>query len=273
MAMTDFQAYSDFVVNSLKLMVWYVKHLVSREDHRISLSEALDMRVDILRHTALYDGRHPASVLDPPNADWEKLKSQLGERIFSNADPDELETECWELLEPLVAPILGTRYKRSRSYTDGPFQCWRYDFLPKHHFSPNLTDCVDIHFANACQPESPFARPYRERLLTSLREMLVEANNVHPTAKTAVCGSWLNRFPPFLELFPDVWAASFEAWEFSSGTAGHWGQYMDRRGGFHVENAAALRASGRHPYECGVCYCRIDDILDFLGEGQGIRAK
>lgn len=166
--MSGFEAYRDFVVNSLKLMVWYVKHLVSREEHRISLSEAFDMRVDILRHTMLYDGRQPASVLDPPNAEWENLKSQLGERIVNIADPDELETECWELLEPLVAPILGTRYKRSQDYTDGPFQCWRFYFLPKHHFLPNLTDCVDIHFANACQPESPFAPHLRERLVASL---------------------------------------------------------------------------------------------------------
>ena len=49
---------------------------------------------------------------------------------------------------------------------------------------PNLADCVDIHFANACQPDSPFAPHLRERLAASLQEMLAEAKTVHPTAKT-----------------------------------------------------------------------------------------
>ena len=264
--MSNLEAHSDFVVNSLKLMVWYVKELASREAHRISLSEAFDVRVDILRHTILYDGRHPSAVLDPPNTEWENLKSQLGKEIVRTADPGELKTKCWEILEPLVMPGLCRGHRRSQQFAEGPFQCWRYGFLPKHHFIPELTECVDVHFANAYQPESPFSRALRSQLITSLQEMLVEAKSAYPRASTAVCGSWLNQFPPFRDLFPAAWGGSFEAWEFSSGTAGHWGQYMDHRGAFHTENAAALRAVGRHPYECGFCYCKIDDILDYIGE-------
>ena len=81
--MSDFEAYRNFVVNSLKLMV------VVREASGIPggssgsrFRKHLDMRVDILRHTALYDGRHPASVLDPPNADWgEAQESVRGEDL------------------------------------------------------------------------------------------------------------------------------------------------------------------------------------------------
>ena len=261
--MISYEAFRDYEIGLVKLMVWYVRELAFA-DSPVPISEALDLRVDILRKTTLYDGRHPAMGLDPPIPEWDGLKIRIEAGIRRSegvTDAGGLEEACWEMLEPLVTPALPARHEESTKLLAGPYRCWRFGFLSRYHADPALTDCIDLHFANACCPESPFSVAHREDLLRSLHRMLTDARQAHPQARSVMCGSWLNRLPRFQALFPPAWTASFTPSEFSSGTAGHWGQYMNRTGAFHAHNASLLRATGKHPYPCGVSHCDVDDAL------------
>ena len=125
----DFEAFTDFTTGSLRLMVWYARELVDHREPGVSVHEALDKRVDILRKTTLYDGRHPAMGLDPPNAEWEKLKGHLASILGSRSEDEDtsaLEDSCLTLIWPLVKPKLKDAYARSREFTAGPFGCWRF---------------------------------------------------------------------------------------------------------------------------------------------------
>jgi hypothetical protein len=259
----DFEAFTDFTTGSLRLMVWYARELVDHREPGVSVHEALDKRVDILRKTTLYDGRHPAMGLDPPNAEWEKLKGHLASILGSRSEDEDtsaLEDSCLSSIWPLVKPKLRDAYVRSREFTAGPFGCWRFAY--KDEPDP----AIDLHFANAFSPESPFTPENRSLVVDSLRDLLDQACRQHPEARSVQCGSWLNRFPPFLTLFPPRWAKTFSEWEYSSGTAGHWGQYMDRRGAFHQRNGEALRRTGCHPYACGPCHCSMREAREHLAQ-------
>jgi len=251
------------------LMIWYVWKLAFHREPPTPISEALDQRVDILRKTMLYDGRHPALGLNPPNEKWDNLKSDLEATFYSHAtatNTDALEGKCWEILAPLILPNLREKFQNIRQVIESPYSCWRYSFLSKHGLKPELINCIDIHFYNAFSPESPFKPPQLHQVTQDLLRVLEDAKKAHTTAKKVVCGSWLNQLPPFLKFFPSTWTESFEAWEFSSGTAGHWGQYMDRRGAFHRHNASKFRDLGKHPYTFGICHCDIDNAIHYVRE-------
>lgn len=262
--MDRYEAYEDFITGSIRLMTWYVWKLAFHQEPPISISEALDKRVDILRNTAFYDGRHPAVGLNPPNEKWDNLKSDLEHKFcsYSTATNSEaLEDDCWDILAPLILPSLRGKYEKIMPMLKSPYSCWRYSFLPKHHANRELTDCIDIHFYNAFCPESPFKPPQQNQVAQDLHQMLEDAKRDNPTAQTVACISWLNELPPFLNFFPDAWTESFEPGQFSGGTAGYWGQYMDRRGAFHEHSALKFRDFGRHPYTCGLCYCDINGAM------------
>lgn len=235
----------------------------------MSVSEALDTRVDILRKTTVYDGRHPALKMDPPNVGWEDLKNRLEIKIRAHADAVDsrgLEEECWEILEPLISPILHDSSLKSQQFSKGPYACWRYTFAAEYYPNPQVANCIDLHFANAYCPESPFSMSHRSHLLESLLQLLLDAKQANPVARQVVCGSWLNQLSPFLSCFPPAWAQSFTPFTTFYGTAGWWGQYMDHRGAFHLKNASAFRRLGSHPHVAGSCYCDLEEAIHHVSK-------
>lgn len=167
-------------------MVWYARELIYCREPAVTVDEALDVRVDILRKTMLYDGRHPGIRLDPPNAEWEDLKARLASILLRHAhdeDTSALEDACLLVLWPLVEPMLEDAFSRSREFSTGPFDCWRFAY--KDEPDP----AIDLHFANAYAPESPFTPQNRRRVLTSLRDLLLEASRQHPEARSVQCFS------------------------------------------------------------------------------------
>ena len=261
--MDPLRTHANYLQESLKLMVCYVSELTCRREPPVPIDEALELRTDILRRTVHFDGRHPAYSLEPANAAWDGLRAQLAERIFAHADvadTDALETECWTILQPLVEPIAREHYERSLQDGQGPYQCWSFDTRA------NAPGAIPLHVRNAYRPASPFSAAHRPQLVERLLRLLHDAQAAHPAATRLRCGSWLNQLPPFLSLFPPSWSASFVASDYSSGTYGHWGQYMDHRGAFHLHNGAALRRTGRHPYAAGTCQCDIAEVIRHLRE-------
>ena len=73
--MTLQEACRNYHEGVIRLMIWNVWHLANRTDPPVDVTVALDRRIDICRKTTVYDGRHPAVGLDPPNEAWSELRA------------------------------------------------------------------------------------------------------------------------------------------------------------------------------------------------------
>jgi hypothetical protein len=79
------------------------------------------------------------------------------------------------------------------------------------------------------------------------------------------CGTWLNSVSSFSGLFPAVWLAGAETAP-PAGHGGWWGQFTDRTGALHRENARHLRQTGRFRYPFLRCECPIEDLGRHLAD-------
>lgn len=246
-------AHRDYTTKVVRLMIWHVWDL-SKNQKSVPILEALDKNVDIMRKTTLFDGRHPATGLNPPVPEWEALKAELASLIAAhdNKDTESLEDACWTLLEPYITPNFNKAPQNKH-----PYGCWSYD-VPDH--KPHA---IDIHFLNAYRPESPF-KAHRQDLIATLLQLIEEATAAHPAVTTIQCDSWLNQFEPFAALFPLAWHASYVPIFDYLATYGWWGQYMDERGAFHEKRAREFRQTRTHPYAAGLCQCDIAQVVDYL---------
>jgi hypothetical protein len=244
-------ASSNYVRGVIKLMIWHVWDL----HHKIGepIEALLDHRVDIVRKTTLCDGNGPTHG-------WAAARHELAEMISGVGSSEEthpLEEQCLVFLWPFIRPKLALKAGELASMQIRPFYCWRAEpFRAK----PGR---IALHFANGYQPESPF-RDRGADLITSLRELMRHLAHSESQSDRILCGSWLNQYPPFQQLFPSSWSGSFvPVYDFWN-TSGWWGQYMTHRGDFNERNAALFRQRHRHPYMCGYSECRIDEVLEHL---------
>ena len=255
------EAYHDYTVGVVRLMIRHVWHLAHHARDTVPVHEALDHRVDIMRKTIFYDGRHPALGLDPPVPEWDRMKDDLEARITNHRDADStdsLEDECWRLLAPYIEPTLEGVSVQIIKNKDRPYRCWSYIVSKK------APDAIDLHFANAYQPDSPF-HDCRRDLVATLLQVLCDAKASYPAVTRVQCDSWLNQYTPFLHMFPDSWRTTFVP-SYYTGTYGWWGQYMNHRGAFHARNGAAFRRSKTHPYTCGLAQCVYDKVVNHLSD-------
>ncbi|MXX14562.1 MAG: hypothetical protein F4Z86_14135 [Gemmatimonadetes bacterium] len=229
----------------LKLSLWYARFLMGREG--IAFEDAITSRVNVYRNTDFFDGEHhPARGYE--DSDWDAYLMGL-KAIF-----DRCEGEAWE--EEGLA-YLWPRVKKgySRPSTKGrPYECWTYD---------DGDDYIAIHIGNVYQPKSPLSE-MRDAFMGTLLQLLKDTQQRRSDVKTVRCGSWLNSAPPFQDLFPKSWRKSAIVSPKAGYTMGHWGQFMDRTGRFHIKNGAHLRATGEFLYPCSTCYAPIDEIVAHL---------
>ncbi len=253
-------AHRDYTTQVIRLMIWYVWHLSKCGNPR-PIPELLETHVDIMRKTSLFDGRHSAPSgsdgpvgLDPPIPQWDALKAELATRIAAHGGPDtaRLEDACWSLLEPYISPKL-----QEAPAAEYPYECWDYNLLEQY---PNI---INLHFANAYRPDSPFEK-CQPALVATLLRLIEEAVAAHPTLTRVLCASWLNQFQPFAALFPPTWSASFKPVVNYLANDDWWCQYMDKRGVFHQARGRQFRHSKAHPYRSGVCQCDVSEVVDHL---------
>jgi hypothetical protein len=255
------EAWRDYVEGVVRLKFWHVWDLHRDKHDRFSIQQNLDRRVDILRKTTLFDGRHPALGLDPPIHAWNDLKDELAALITlagSAQVSDDLEDECWDLLRPSIEPALEEYRERLDKVKARPYKCWESEVI---HDAPKR---INLHFANAYQPRSPFSH-CRDDLIDTLKRMLDDALREHQDVEVVVCSSWLNEFRPFQMLFPESWTKSFEPVYDYWPTYGWWGQYMTHEGRFHRDNGRRFREMRRHPLTAGEASCGVQELLDHLG--------
>ena len=248
--------YIHYVEEFLKLSLWYVHKCVREED--IPFADAVNRRVNIYRHTSLYDGKHHPAT-DDVGSKWQGIVERLEtihDRHRSQASTAELEEEGLALLRPyLLARIQqeGDPIKQLQK-TDRPYGCWSCGFTAAR---------CSLHIDNVYQPKSPLSEmliPFAASLMRLLRDSQLRC----PQIELAHCATWLNSLLPFQSLFPKRWIESSVPKLKISYTMGHWGQFSDRTGDFHTGNGAKFRETGRLPFPELSCECPIDEILEHL---------
>ena len=234
-----------YVSHFLNLSLWYVRVLMAREG--IAFEDAIVSRVNVYRNTDFFDGtHHPAWGHE--DLDWNAYLKGL-KAIFDRCKGEAWEEEGLAYLWPRV-----TKEGRRPSAKGRPYHCWTYD---------DGEDYIALHIANVYQPKSPLSEmrgAFRDTLLQLLRDTRAR----RPEVKIVWCGSWLNSAPPFLALFPESWRESAKVSRKSGVGMGHWGQFMDRTGRFHVRNGEHLRATGAFPYPSRSCHAPLDEIIAHL---------
>jgi hypothetical protein len=257
----------DLVEGLIPLFLHVVWRLM-RQD--VPFEEALNTRTDIYRFTSLFDGTViPYHALPGwRDVQWDGMLSRLRliyDRHAADTTSEAFERKGYEVFRPVLEP----------AFARGIAQWPRIEDRPYGFFTYNLADlpqpavrAIELHLANPFAPASPFADS-AERM-RELQRLVTDVRRDYPDVTHVATGTWLNSFPPFLAFFPPEWAASATPSTAAFPGAGLWGQFSDRRGGFHRKNAEHLRSTGEFLYPPINCQCRIDVVMAYLGAGGGI---
>jgi len=242
----------------------------------LPFAEAVNEKTDIYRCTTLYDGkvlpdRPPPGWRCEP---WERTAADLETRLIhheADVDSSAFEQAGYELLRPLLEPAFERDVAAWPRPEDRP-----YGFFTGHvtdRWLPGRT-VIGLHLANPFAPESPLADlPARARELRRLVDDVTEAwtreHPAGPAVKTVGTGSWLNALPPFADLFPPEWRAGARPFPRLVPGKGWWGQFIDRRGGYHRTHGDYLRCTGRFPYPVLDCTCSVTSLKRHLARRFG----
>lgn len=260
--MTNIAIHSDCLREVVKLKLWYVWWL--RRGEGLRFEEAIRKRVGIYWRTILASDLNSGPK---PDRDWESVLVDLIRVCESHRDDgssEALEIEGLSLLWPWMEPRLKSDVESEAEWVYRSGNCFRYDFSPPYYRSGG-DDHLTLHFRNALRPDSPFKRlDDLARMLTNVLEI---AGSEREDVETVQMGSWVNSVPAFASLFPRQWKNE----AVRGGAAGHlgwWGQFTDRRGGFHRRNADLFRSTGEFPHTHLLCQCPVVDLRRHLAERQ-----
>jgi hypothetical protein len=254
-----YDAYADYVRNVIPLKVRHLWDVTQRTSDPVPLSVALQSHVDIFRKTMPFTGENYWDFWQGKVPEWEAIKRQirlLFEQHEGDSNTDALEQACVAYLWPFIEPCMETLSRPIQEQEDRPYGCWAY--LP----NKDEPQQMDLHFANAYVPDSPFHR--MDELTRDLRRVIEDTQAQHGELQTVGMCSWLNGFAPFQVLFPPTWVDSMRDTWTHFGTYGIWGQYVNRRGAFHHGHGAMYRRTGEHPFLMTTCSCTIEEALRYL---------
>lgn len=246
--MVAFDIYRQQCCDFIRLQAWYVWHLhIQRGLPGESIFGAQVVRF-------LYE--HPGAAEEPA---WQALQQRLlaaCRRHGEDPDTGALEESFLQDVRGFVddrylAEVLYARYQENY-----------HQATPYYGFTHDVDGArLTLHFTNTVDPDSPLR--HLPELRAGLQRLLAEARERHPELTFAYCGSWLNSVPRFTDLFPPAWLQSAE----DSPPAGHggwWGQFTDRTGALHQENAQYLRQTGEFRFPFRRCTCALDDLQRHL---------
>lgn len=243
-----------------KLKLWYIWWL--RKHENLDFETAVGKRVGISRMTVSW-GDDPRNAEPADLERWQRLLAglrKLYEEHSEDATSEAIETEGMRLLWPCLEPAVERDLAVAAQWLRESYGCFKYEYHPLYA-EPNSGDHLTLHVRNAYQPDSPF-RHFPE-MAASLREIISRAERERPDVSMVQCATWLNSLPPFARLFPPVWLETSQPGVPGSHT-GWWGQFMDRRGGFHAKNGRRFRETGEFPFTHLLCRCTITDLREHL---------
>jgi hypothetical protein len=255
-----------FLKGLTKLSLWYVDNLV--QEGASEFSDALIRRVNIFRHTDLYDGERNPSKESVGKA-WYALIDGL-ERL-SESNSQEFEEAGLELLWPHIEARLRQSDGDSEGLIERPYECWSSNVrdagmvCDKTGENVHRLPCsmVEIHIDNVYRPKSPLSE-MKIPFAASLIRLLEDSQRSHPDVKTVRCESWMNSSPGFSVFFPESWTANVVPVDWINYEVSHWGQFEDRRGDFHLHNGERFRSTGKLPFRCTSCNSPIEEVLEHL---------
>ena len=244
--------FESYVTNVIPLMLqhaWQVKQIKKN-----SSLEALQHSGWICRLITL-DKR----VLEPEKQNDIKDWPEIRDRLIIYIDECKAENQLSKMADncmQLLTPILQKRFHSNYHFPKRDFYCWWYTI---HDSETHLA----LHLVNAYQPDSPFNN--LQHFLTTMLHAVEHAVKSYPKINIVSCGSWLNRFPKFQELWPESFKQDQKVLNETGGFGpGAWGQYMKTDGGFNGEKAAVLKNTGRHPFALTEAQCFLEDLLAHL---------
>jgi len=250
--MTTFESYAR---GFTRLSLWYARKRII--ENLSDFDDALNVRVNIFRNTRFYDGgRHPANGDDFPewNAALGRVRVVFDARIHDH-DTTALEEQSLAILWPDIKACIDTQGDLQKPDSERPYECWSFDYRGDNR--------LNIHIYNVYRPESPLSEK-RDAFAAALIHLLEDSRRNRPDVIVVACGSWLNSMGLFAELFPQAWKDSAVVSGEVRYTMGHWGQFADRTGDFHVANGERFRDTGDFPYACLRCSAPIDAVLNHL---------
>jgi hypothetical protein len=275
-----------YVEGMTRLSVWYVWHL--RQKGGIApetVPEALCTRVNLYRLTDLWDGRGDADN-GQNNPRWLPLVEEIAAWI-QDAPTDQV-SSVEDRTVGLLRPLLEARVPKDVGPPPvRPFACWTYELgwpglgsrpgllgrltNPAHvtaklrrslGLQPAPSRDAILHIMNVMAPRSPFDD--MSQLAGTLRALIAEVRERHPQVRELWCNTWLNDYPKFRELLPEVWfqngvvapPGNFRNW---------WGQFARRDGDFNEPAAQKFRSSGGiFPFRALQCHAPIGAIDAYL---------
>ena len=249
----------EFVLEVTKLKLWYVWWLLKHEG--VAFETALTRRVGICQLTVFGGNRERGRPEDV--AGWRVVLGELEDlyrRHGAGSSSEEIEAEGLALLWPYLEPCIERDAAEATAWLAESFGCFQYEYRP-FYAEPTSTDHLTLHVRNAYQPESPFR--HVPEMVDSLQAITKRAEHERPDVTWVQCATWLNSLPPFARLFPRSWT-SLSLPGLPGNHTGWWGQFMDRRGGFHATNAREFRDTGHFPYEHRMCRCPLADLREHL---------
>ena len=249
---------TDHMQRLIRLKLWHAASVCDAGE--LPFADAIRHRTGIFRLTT-FAGVAEREIAEDRQG-WAETLSCLEDVRKSAADTEEFEHRGLRLLWPLAEPMVEVelaRFAEFCSTADGPFKFEISRYYADNHAPEHVT----LHVRNCYRPDSPF--DHHSEIKEALRKVLDRAAEVRRDVTWIQCGSWLNSLPPFARLFPQSWVDTAVPGK-PGGHMGWWGQFQDRRGGFHEANARRFRATGKFPYTHLLCHCPIEDLRRHLDE-------
>lgn len=186
---------------------------------------------------------------------WPQLRAKIIQQINNCTSSENLGKMTNNVLN-LIGPILSKNYIDKYRIPKRQFNSWWYTI----HRQKTL---VAVHLINSYQPESPFT--HQKSFANDLLRAIKHAKTANSEITTVECGSWLNQYPKFQQLWPKSFIENQKIINKAGGAGpGAWGQYMGADGSFLEKNATYLLKYDEHPYSLTQAQVPIDELIIYL---------
>ena len=241
----------NYIEKIVKLKLQYSSFLFYQK--KISVKNALNNYCDIYRKTDLYSLKNQ-KFFPKKKIIWNKLVNEISNLLDTKKKVplSSFINRAYEILLPRLLARINKKYGLQEYKNTARFGCFDYNMKDKK---------IDLHNINNKIPNSPFKKKKFHRL-KDLLNLVKHSIKKNPRHKVIQCGSWMNTFYPFLELFPHSWKATGKFQKKNS--LAWWGQFVDSSGGIHAKNSKQFLKNFKFPHPGEYYECNIYDLKEHI---------